>query len=500
MRLISALCAVLAAFSVSADYRYEFSNEKNPLEKLVAAPFCLRQIGDKITWANGVLKSSSTNLLLYAPEEVTDGRVTLRARDCYQSTITLVARANKEFNSYYALEVSSSQKKAFFYRTIYGEPTKKQEIPYGGEREFTLMLDFDGKTVTGWINGSKAGEMPDDGRLKSGMAGIRGGFWTNAELKSLEYSAAIAKAETVAEQKTPGKTTADASDTGFRYEFTTEVNPLRELSIASTSLPLVGSKINWADGVLKSSDCHLILYAPKEFSRGRVSLKARDRYESTIALIARANKDFSAFYALEVCPSLKKASFYRFIYGEPTKRQELPYGGGREFTLTLDFDGKTIVARINGRKVHEIPDDGRLKSGMAGIRGGFWTNAELKNFEYSAAIPEEETQALNQPPMKPAANVKKLDLKKIRDWDLAKAYRTANGTRLTVSLNQVWRFRPVSDQRIPALAPESEWGYFVVPGYWAKGAINNYMRTDDGTAVTEWRGIPFTKKWCNIMV
>lgn len=279
----------------------------------------------------------------------------------------------------------------------------------------------------------------------------------------------------------------------YRYVFSKEKNPLRELSVAASSLPLIGSKISWQNGVLKSADCHLVLYAPKEFSNGRVSLKARDRYESSVALIARANKNFSAFYALEVCPSQKKAFFYRFIYGEPVKRQEIPYGGGREFTLALDFDGKAVVAWINGRKVGEMPDDGRLKSGLAGIRGGFWTNAELKLLEYRAAIPGGDTPTAEQPLMKPVANIRKLNLKNILNWDLAKAYRSTNGTRHTVSLNQVWRFRPVADPQIPKTEPEAEWGYFVVPGYWAKGAISNFMRTEDGTAVKEWRGIPFTR-------
>ena len=39
-----------------------------------------------------------------------------------------------------------------------------------------IALDLDGKAVVAWINGRKVGEMPDDGRLKSGLAGIRGGF------------------------------------------------------------------------------------------------------------------------------------------------------------------------------------------------------------------------------------------------------------------------------------------------------------------------------------
>lgn len=276
----------------------------------------------------------------------------------------------------------------------------------------------------------------------------------------------------------------------YRYEFSPEKNPLEALNPSPQTVPLLGGKVSWKSGILKTGACHAVLFGPEEFRTGRVTLSAQDHYTSDIALIARARKDAGAFYMLEVSPSKKKINFSRFIYGETMKKEEFPYDGERNFTLSLDFNGKTIAAWVNGKKISEFPDDGRLKSGYAGVRCGFWTNAELKAFSYSAAIPQASAQTAL--PMKPASNVGRLDLAKLRNWDLSKAFRKVNGTRMIVSLNQFWAFQPVADADAPFRKEPSEWGYFAVPGYWAKGAVGNYMRIPSGEAVTEWRGIPFS--------
>jgi hypothetical protein len=49
-------------------------------------------------------------------------------------------------------------------------------------------------------------------------------------------------------------------------------------------------------------------------------------------------------------------------------------------------------------------------------------------------------------------------------WDLAQAYREATPTRERICINGLWRWEPARD--IAGPAPEGDWGYFKVPGFW----------------------------------
>ena len=51
-------------------------------------------------------------------------------------------------------------------------------------------------------------------------------------------------------------------------------------------------------------------------------------------------------------------------------------------------------------------------------------------------------------------------------WDLENAYREATGTRERVCINGLWRFQPAAGDAEPPPDPDSDWGYFKVPGTW----------------------------------
>lgn len=277
----------------------------------------------------------------------------------------------------------------------------------------------------------------------------------------------------------------------YQYLFSDEKTPLQALKIQPVFLPGLDSKITGTGTRLKTTQSNLLLYAPEIEENGRAELSGRDNYRSSVALIARCRSDFRSFYALEVVPYQKKICFWRMVDGKVGPRQEFPYNGAAEFTLSLDFNDKTIVARANGKTVGEFSDDGAIQAGYAGIRCVFYSDINLKSLTHSDQIPN--TPVSPAIPMKTAAQVKPIDLEKIRDWNIDRAFHQENGTRLRISLNQYWAFQPVIDTKTSPRAEPTEWGYIAVPGYWAKGAAVTFMRTPDGTAVTEWRGVAFTR-------
>ena len=74
-------------------------------------------------------------------------------------------------------------------------------------------------------------------------------------------------------------------------------------------------------------------------------------------------------------------------------------------------------------------------------------------------------------------------------WDLSKSYTENSGCRSRISLNQYWKFLPCEiNAAIPA--PQADWGYFLVPGYWRSSGLGNAMRNKDGFAVKKYNGKP----------
>jgi hypothetical protein len=70
-------------------------------------------------------------------------------------------------------------------------------------------------------------------------------------------------------------------------------------------------------------------------------------------------------------------------------------------------------------------------------------------------------------------------------WDLNQAYRETIATRERVCINGLWQWRPADPKS--QLAPESDWGYFKVPGSWP--GITDYLQKDFQTvhAHPAWR-------------
>lgn len=59
-------------------------------------------------------------------------------------------------------------------------------------------------------------------------------------------------------------------------------------------------------------------------------------------------------------------------------------------------------------------------------------------------------------------------------WDLEQAQRDVTPTRERICINGLWRWQPATDGRDHV--PESDWGYFKVPGCWP--GITDYMQQD----------------------
>ncbi|MBQ8755801.1 MAG: hypothetical protein IJZ19_12285 [Lentisphaeria bacterium] len=488
-----------AAFTAvcSADFVLDFGKTKNPLDDLSFATNAPAVSKEKTTWNKGVLQVGGTWSHLYkAGETFTNGRATLSGYDRYKSSTALVARAKADFGAYYALEISTTQKKIRFYRYIFPKHTVIKEFPYDGGRAYTLDLDFNGKTIVPRVNGKALGEFPDDGKIKSGFVGARLGYWTNIHLLKLAANAKIPGEVKAAPAKPAAakNAAAPAAEGAYVYNFSTEQDPFQELIPIHPTKDLLGKKVMWKNGIVEVKDTHAPLMTPKKFKTGRVTFAARNIYPNGLEFLAKARKDAGAFYAVSVAPREKKIVFSRFIYGDPKAafKKEFPYYDGMDYTISVDFDGKNIVVWVNNKKIVTMPDDGKIREGYIGIRFGYWNKIQPLKVEYLPVIPEypkEEPAAA----AKYAKNIKTLAIQQIVNWDLSKAARWKNGSRQEISLNQFWAFQPVPTLQAQPKEEASEWGFFCVPGYWQKGISHNYMRDASGRAVTEWRGIPFTK-------
>lgn len=78
--------------------------------------------------------------------------------------------------------------------------------------------------------------------------------------------------------------------------------------------------------------------------------------------------------------------------------------------------------------------------------------------------------------------------------ELAGAWRrnAVGDTRVDISLNGFWKFVLCREEReTPPAFSESQWGYFLVPGFWRSGPRCNYMRTADGRAVEKVNGMDY---------
>ncbi len=492
-----------AAFTAvcSADFVLDFGKTKNPLDDLSFASNSPAVAKEKTTWDKGVLQVGGTWSHLYkAGETFTNGRATLSGYDRYKSSTALIARAKADFGAYYALEISTSQKKIRFYRYIYPKHTVIKEFPYEGGRAYTLDLDFNGKTIVPRVNGKALGEFPDDGKIKSGFVGARLGYWTNIHLLKLAANAKIPGEVKAAPAKPAAakSAAAPAAEGAYVYNFSTEQDPFQELIPGHPTKDFLGKKVFWKNGIVEVKDTHAPLMTPKKFKTGRVTFAARNIYPNGLEFLAKARKDAGAFYAVNVAPREKKIVFSRYIYGDPkaTFKKEFPYYDGMDYTISVDFDGKNIVVWVNNKKVVTMPDDGKIREGYIGIRFGYWNKIQPQKVEYLPVIPEypkEEPVAA----AKYVKHVKPLAIQQILNWDLAKAFSKTNGTRHEVSLNQLWAFQPVPLAQAAPNEKASEWGFFCVPGYWQRGILFNHMRDASGKAVSEWRGINYRKGGVN---
>ena len=492
MKKFFVFCSVVLTAVCSADFAFDFGKTKNPLDELSFSVNTPAANKEKTVWNNGVFKVNGTWAQLYKEGEIfTNGRASLSGYDRFKSSAILVARAKKDFGAYYGLEISTSGKKVRFYRYIYPKLTVIKEFPYEGGRAYTLDLDFNGKTIVPRVNGKVLGEFPDDGQLKSGVVGARLGYWVDMHLLKLSAKSTLPAAAPKAAAK-PAAAPEKTAQGDYVYNFSPDHTPFDELISNQSTAKLIGTKLTWKNGIVETKATHAFMVAPKHFKTGRVSYTARHIWQCSMELLGRARKDGSAFYALGVSIQEKKVYLSRFIYGQPMIRKEFPYYGGTEYTIAMDFDGKNVTAWVNGKKLVSIPDDGKLKEGYAGLRFGYWNKVQPKKLEYKTVIPP-EPKAEPKAAAKYARNIKTLALGSVVDWDLSKAERQQNGTRLEVCLNQLWTFQPVPTLQAKPSENASEWGFFCVPGYWVKGILHAYMRDAAGKAVSEWRGIPYSK-------
>ena len=188
----------------------------------------------------------------------------------------------------------------------------------------------------------------------------------------------------------------------FALDFGKTKNPLDDLTFSVNTPAAVKDKTVWSNGVLKVNGSWAQLYKEGEtFTNGRVSLSGQDRFRSSAILIARAKKDFGAYYALEITPFTKKIRFYRYMFPKLTVIKEFSYDGARAYTLDMDFNGKTIIPRVNGKVLGEFPDDGQLKSGVVGARLGYWADMHLLKLSAQAALPAAAPKAAPKPAAAP---------------------------------------------------------------------------------------------------
>lgn len=255
-----------------------------------------------------------------------------------------------------------------------------------------------------------------------------------------------------------------------------------ELSIKQEGdyLRIYGKKLNYS------------MLAAEEFTTGTVSARLK-LFNNVFGLVARDGKD--GFYSLALQKEKLTGTLSRKVGDKLETLKTFQFESKNLYDVELQFDGKQIGVRINGKTFVNVPDDGALKSGKAGLRGTWYSNAGLYRFGIETKTPEiapasglydiavSETEKLFT-----EAKGFDLDLKSRLNWNLDKAYREEDGARTKYSLNQVWQFVPVANENI-RFADEKESGYIAVPSHWRGGQKNFYMHMADGKAVDDWRGV-----------
>lgn len=255
-----------------------------------------------------------------------------------------------------------------------------------------------------------------------------------------------------------------------------------ELSIKQEGnyLRIYGKKINYS------------LLAEEEFSIGTISARLQ-LFNNCFGLIGRVSKD--GFYSLLLQKEKQLGTLSRRLGQNSEILKTFQFEGSSFCDVELQFDGKTIGVVVNGKTLVNVPDDGRLKSGKAGLQGTWYSNVGLHRFAIRTQTPViAPASGLYDTVIPQTARlfteVKgfQLDLKSRLNWDLNQAYREKNGTRVKYSLNQVWQFVPVANEN-RRFAEEKDFGYIVVPSHWRGGQKTFYMHTADGKAVETWQGI-----------
>ena len=255
-----------------------------------------------------------------------------------------------------------------------------------------------------------------------------------------------------------------------------------ELSIKQEGdyLRIYGKKLNYN------------MLAAEEFTTGTVSARLK-LFNNVFGLVARDGKD--GFYSLALQKEKLTGTLSRKVGDKFETLKTFQFESKNLYDVELQFDGKQIGVRINGKTFVNVPDDGALKSGKAGLRGTWYSNVGLYRFGIETKTPEiapasglydiavSETEKLFT-----EAKGFDLDLKSRLNWNLDKAYREEDGARTKYSLNQVWQFVPVANENI-RFADEKESGYIAVPSHWRGGQKNFYMHMADGKAVDDWRGV-----------
>lgn len=275
----------------------------------------------------------------------------------------------------------------------------------------------------------------------------------------------------------------------YSVVFDQETNPLQVLTPAHYTKPILTSKVSWQKGVLKVNDAHAVLHAPGIFRYGYAELSGTDQYRSQIELLARIRQDFGAYYSLSVNTHGRNVTLKRYRYGQPDDVRNFTYAGGKVFRLRLEFDGREVQALVNGERLGSLPDDGSIREGYVGVRCGYWTNVALSALSWQEQAPKFKEASM--PPYLVDKSVPKIDIAGLKNWTLGESALRRHGRRVEVSLNQLWDFQPVVGEAASCREEGAAWGSFMVPGYWAKGARQNFMRNRLGEAVSQWQGVEY---------
>ena len=280
----------------------------------------------------------------------------------------------------------------------------------------------------------------------------------------------------------------------FNYIFSPERNTFDAFSPTQNYLGVLGKKIfveNKNGRVLlktNESNCQFLGRVP--FENGEVSFRFKLLWPGDISLIARADKTGYNTYRLTYLSRKKEIMLTRTGNRKAVLKIVLLPSVSDDITLALQFNGKTIVPVVNGVSYPGVPDDGSLKNGVCGFATQYYGNIELLSFAQKEQIlqhpptPAPAPAPRNRTPYK-VNNARKIEPGKI-SFDLAKAWRKQDGSRLRISLNQFWQFAPVEKDGFGKM-PE-KYGFFSVPGHWREGEVTDFMYLPDGRPLAEWCG------------